>query len=139
MKINVLKLYRSFCRNIDEKVQLASSSNYWRTYHSIRTGHQSVCVKNCRPMFDIRRYFMFVNDLKEKRRDLTQSYDKIPYTNGNLKSKVTKTSSKYSIRLRTDLGRSVQLDLLLPPNLCSYLAFMSVITLSRFIFCCNRH
>ena len=43
--------------------------------------------------------------------DLTQSYDKSPYTNRNVKGQVTTqtTSQKSSIkqRLRTDLGRSV--------------------------------
>ena len=48
----------------------------------------------------------------EKGRDLTQSYDKSPYTNRNVKrGKVTTqtTPQKSSIkqRLRTDLGRSV--------------------------------
>ena len=51
--------------------------------------------------------------LREKGRDLTQSYDKSPYTNRNVKKgKVTtqqSTQQKSSIkqRLRTDLGRSV--------------------------------
>ena len=47
----------------------------------------------------------------EKGRDLTQSYDKSPYTNRNVKRAVTTqtTPQKSSIkqRLRTDLGRSV--------------------------------
>ena len=50
--------------------------------------------------------------LREKGRDLTQSYDKSPYTNRNVqRGKVTTqtTPQKSSIkqRLRTDLGRSV--------------------------------
>ena len=50
--------------------------------------------------------------IREKRRDLTQSYDKSPYTNRNVKrGKVTTqtTPQKSSIKqlLRTDLGRSV--------------------------------
>ena len=48
---------------------------------------------------------------RQKGGDLTQSYDKSPYTHGNVKRAVTTqtTSQKSSIkqRLRTDLGRSV--------------------------------
>ena len=48
---------------------------------------------------------------RQKGGDLTQSYDKSPYTNGNVKRAVTTqpTPQKSSIkqRLRTDLGRSV--------------------------------
>ena len=48
---------------------------------------------------------------EKKGRDLTQSYDKSPYINRNVKGQRdnTKTSPKNSIklRLRTDLGRSV--------------------------------
>ena len=47
----------------------------------------------------------------QKGGDLTQSYDKSPYTHGNIKRAVTTqtTPQKSSIkqRLRTDLGRSV--------------------------------
>ena len=49
--------------------------------------------------------------LRQKGGDLTQSYDKSPYTHGNVKRAVTTqtTPQKSSIkqRLRTDLGRSV--------------------------------
>ena len=49
--------------------------------------------------------------ISEKERDLTQSYDKIPYTDGKIQKQHdnTKTPPKSSItqRLRTDLGRSV--------------------------------
>ena len=48
---------------------------------------------------------------RQKGGDLTQSYDKSPYTHGNVKRAVTTqtTPQKSSIkqRLRTDLGRSV--------------------------------
>ena len=48
---------------------------------------------------------------RQKGGDLTQSYDKSPYTHGNFKRAVTTqtTPQKSSIkqRLRTDLGRSV--------------------------------
>ena len=46
---------------------------------------------------------------REKGRDLTQSYDKIPYTNRNVKRATQTTPQKRSIteRLRTDLRRSV--------------------------------
>ena len=48
---------------------------------------------------------------RQKGGDLTQSYDKSPYTHGNVKRAVTTqtTPQKNSItqRLRTDLGRSV--------------------------------
>ena len=50
-------------------------------------------------------------DLREKGRDLTQSYDNSPYTDRKSKSQRdnTKTPPKPSItqRMRTDLGRSV--------------------------------
>ena len=60
-------------------------------------------------------YMYFVNmnsaSVRQKGGDLTQSYDKSPYTHGNVKRAVTtqKTPQKSSIkqRLRTDLGRSV--------------------------------
>ena len=49
--------------------------------------------------------------LIQKGGDLTQSYDKSPYTHGNVKtgSDNTNNATKSSIkrRLRTDLGRSV--------------------------------
>ena len=49
--------------------------------------------------------------LRQKGGDMTQSYDKSPYTHGNVKRAVTThtTPQKSSIkqRLRTDLGRSV--------------------------------
>ena len=55
-----------------------------------------------------------INELINKDKkggDLTQSYDKSPYTHGNVKRAVTTqtTPQKSSIkqRLRTDLGRSV--------------------------------
>ena len=49
---------------------------------------------------------------REKGRDLTQSYDKSPYTNRNVKRakwqhKQTPQKSSIKQRLRTDLGRSV--------------------------------
>ena len=49
---------------------------------------------------------------REKGRDLTQSYDKSPYTNRNVKRakwqhKPTPQKSSIKQRLRTDLGRSV--------------------------------
>ena len=54
--------------------------------------------------------FMFFIQ-RQKGGDLTQSYDKSPYTHGNVKRAVTTqtTPQKSSIkqRLRTDLGRSV--------------------------------
>ena len=55
---------------------------------------------------------MFLPQIKrQKGGDLTQSYDKSPYTHGNVKREVTTqtTPQKSSIkqRLRTDLGRSV--------------------------------
>ena len=53
-------------------------------------------------------------EIREKERDLTQSYDKSPYTDRKIKKKKqqrdnTKTPTKTSItqRLRNDLGRSV--------------------------------
>ena len=50
-------------------------------------------------------------EARQKGGDLTQSYDKSPYTHGNVKRAVTTqtTPQKSSIkqRLRTDLGRSV--------------------------------
>ena len=50
--------------------------------------------------------------VKEKGRDLTQSYDKSPYTNRNVKRakwqhKKMQQKSSITQRLRTDLGRSV--------------------------------
>ena len=49
--------------------------------------------------------------IRQKGGDLTQSYDKSPYTHGNVKRAVTTqtTPQKSSIkqRLRTDLGRPV--------------------------------
>ena len=66
-----------------------------------------------------RRYIFFFNPpahlcryiYRQKGGDLTLSYDKSPYTHGNVKRAVTTqtTSQKSSIkqRLRTDLGRSV--------------------------------
>ena len=57
------------------------------------------------------RHLQFWGVSREKGRDLTQSYDKSPYTNRNVKRAVTTqtTPQKSSItqRLRTDLGRSV--------------------------------
>ena len=52
------------------------------------------------------------NSQREKEGDLTQSYDKTPYTNRkfeNQRTTHTQTPQKTSItqRLRTDLGRSV--------------------------------
>ena len=46
---------------------------------------------------------------REKGRDLTQSYDKSPYTHRKIKRNNTKKITKTSIteRLRTDIGRSV--------------------------------
>ena len=54
----------------------------------------------------------FMQVLKEKGRDLTQSYDKSPYTNRNVKRakwqhKQRHKKSSIKQRLRTDLGRSV--------------------------------
>ena len=56
--------------------------------------------------------YYFESDVSiQKGGDLTQSYDKSPYTHGNVKRAVTTqtTPQKSSIkqRLRTDLGRSV--------------------------------
>ena len=48
---------------------------------------------------------------RQKGGDLTRSYDKSPYTNGNVKkgsdTKTTPQKSSIKQRLRTDLGRSV--------------------------------
>ena len=45
-----------------------------------------------------------INYMREKGRDLTQSYDKIPYTNGKLlkTSKVTKQKRHHNVRLNSD-------------------------------------
>ena len=55
--------------------------------------------------------FYRITRTRQKGGDLTQSYDKSPYTNRNVKGQVTTqtTPQKSSIkqRLRTDLGRSV--------------------------------
>ena len=58
-------------------------------------------------------------NIREKGRDLTQSYDKSPYTHEKKNKKQrdnTKTPSKTSItqRLRTDLGRSVDVTTATP-------------------------
>ena len=45
--------------------------------------------------------------LKKKERDLTQSYDKNPYTDRKSKKQRDKTKTSITQRLRTDLGRSV--------------------------------
>ena len=58
-----------------------------------------------------RRIILITLKRRQKEGDLTQSHDKSPYTNGNVKRAVTTqtTPQKSSIkqRLRTDLGRSV--------------------------------
>ena len=60
IKINEFTLYRTFCWNLDEKIQLASSGHSRRNYRGIWVGHQSVCDRNCRPVLDVWRFFRFV-------------------------------------------------------------------------------
>ena len=65
------------------------------------------------PILTCKKYYVNIHcqilcyslDIREKGRDLTQSYDKSPYTNRNNTTMPPKTL--ITQRLRTDLGRSV--------------------------------
>ena len=64
-----------------------------------------------RPLLVFFQHEIFLSKVREKEGDLTQSYDKTPYTNRKFENQRTThtTPPKTSItqQLRTDLGRSV--------------------------------
>ena len=101
-----------------------SNSNLWNSKHCFQDWNyilwnSNFNLRHSKLFFEIqtliielqRMKFKLLNIPRQKGGDLTQSYDKSPYTHGNVKRAVTTqtTPQKSSIkqRLRTDLGRSV--------------------------------
>ena len=58
------------------------------------------------------------SEIREKGRYLTQSYDKIPFTNINIKGQSDNTKRHHKVLLHSDCGptKDGQLELLQPPN-----------------------
>ena len=69
-----------------------------------------VLARRDKCQLELKLLYLYLIMLREKRRDLTQSYDKSPYTNRNVKTakwQHKQTKSLITQQLQTDLGRSV--------------------------------